>query len=237
MFTKEELEELYVNQELSVKTICEIKNCSTVTVHNYIRKFKIPQRSKDRSLATLKKIESTVGQKYDRWLVLKYLGKLKTNGMLLCLCDCGTVQNIRYYDLINGQTKGCNGCSGILRCKNSENWTFINYENINSTYWGSVRCNARKRDIEFDITTDYAYSLLEQQEFKCKLSNLEIRLPKFNRDKWTATMDRIDSKLGYIKGNIQWLHKDINTMKWAFSQEQFLEYCKLITENNNETKK
>jgi hypothetical protein len=46
----------------------------------------------------------------------------------------------------------------------------------------------------------------------------------------------IDSSKGYIEGNIQWVHKDINNMKWDFTQEEFINYCKLVANNfkNNE---
>ena len=44
--------------------------------------------------------------------------------------------------------------------------------------------------------------------------------------------DTINVK-GYIQGNVQWLHKDINKMKWNFDQNKFLEYCRIIMENQN----
>jgi hypothetical protein len=47
----------------------------------------------------------------------------------------------------------------------------------------------------------------------------------------TASIDRIDSSKGYILGNIQWVHKDVNFMKRTYSQEYFVKMCKLITEN------
>jgi len=49
----------------------------------------------------------------------------------------------------------------------------------------------------------------------------------------TASLDRINNDLGYIEGNVQWVHKDVNRMKWAFTQDRFLELCCLITENIN----
>ena len=73
---------------------------------------------------------------------------------------------------------------------------------------------------------------LEKQKFKCNLSGIDIKLgSNESNGRWTATIDRIDSSEGYIEGNVQWLHKDINTMKWDFTQEKFIEYCKTISEN------
>ncbi len=40
--------------------------------------------------------------------------------------------------------------------------------------------------------------------------------------KQTASLDRINSKKGYVKGNIQWVHKNVNFMKSSFSTTVFL---------------
>ena len=50
----------------------------------------------------------------------------------------------------------------------------------------------------------------------------------------TASLDRIDSKKGYIEGNIQWVHKDINRMKWAFNEDYFIKLCNNIYQYNLE---
>lgn len=50
----------------------------------------------------------------------------------------------------------------------------------------------------------------------------------------TASLDRIDSSKGYEVGNIQWIDKKINWMKWAMSDEEFIYYCKLVTDNQND---
>jgi hypothetical protein len=44
----------------------------------------------------------------------------------------------------------------------------------------------------------------------------------------TASLDRINSSLGYVEGNCQWVHKVINTMKMALSQDEFIYYCSLV---------
>jgi len=38
-------------------------------------------------------------------------------------------------------------------------------------------------------------------------------------------LDRIDSKLGYVRGNVQWIHKDLQTMKWDLPEDRFIRLC------------
>ena len=51
----------------------------------------------------------------------------------------------------------------------------------------------------------------------------------------TASVDRIDSSGGYVESNVQWVHKDVNKMKMDIPQNQFIEYCKIISSHNKET--
>lgn len=80
------------------------------------------------------------------------------------------------------------------------------------------------------LTKEFLEEHYTKQNGKCALSDLEIRFPSFGEKatSQTASLDRINSDLGYIKNNIQWVHKDINKMKWELSQDRFLELCKLI---------
>lgn len=51
------------------------------------------------------------------------------------------------------------------------------------------------------------------------------------RTTFNASLDRIDSSLGYIIGNVQWVYKGVNFMKGEMSHDYFIEMCKMITEN------
>ena len=93
--------------------------------------------------------------------------------------------------------------------------------------------HANKRKIPFNITMEDAWSQFEIQKGICAISKVPIRLVRslrFDRNKQTASMDRIDSKKGYTKDNIQWVHKKINIMKNTTPQSEFVEWCKKVTE-------
>jgi hypothetical protein len=49
---------------------------------------------------------------------------------------------------------------------------------------------------------------------------------------FSASLDRIDSSKGYVKGNVQWTHKTVNIMKQAMSDEELIDWCKVIVKNN-----
>jgi len=48
----------------------------------------------------------------------------------------------------------------------------------------------------------------------------------------TASLDRIDCNKSYSIENIQWVHKDVNIMRNAYSIDRFVEICKLVSEKH-----
>lgn len=117
-------------------------------------------------------------------------------------------------------TKSC-GCTSRGRRKGTEE--------VSGDYFTILRKGAIRRGIKFDITIEYISNLLKKQNFKCKLSNMDIQT-SYNRKKkeQTASLDRIDNTKGYVKGNVQWVHRDVNWMKQDFSQEYFLQICRYV---------
>lgn len=75
---------------------------------------------------------------------------------------------------------------------------------ISKTYWNQIVHGAELRDITFDITFDYIWDLFLEQNQKCALTGLPL---SFDLKNQTASLDRKDSKLGYIEDNLQWVHK------------------------------
>ena len=89
------------------------------------------------------------------------------------------------------------------------------YYGISGHYYSRVLYQARKRNIVFDLTKKELWELFENQKGCCNLTGLPIYLNMSVNDEkntiQTASLDRIDNSLPYIKGNVQWVHKDINT--------------------------
>lgn len=173
-----------------------------------------------------------IGTKYNDWEVIsentyKYQRWYKYR----VRCKCGKEDYISSQSLKSGKSTKCKKCSTDEKYKG--------YNCISSSFFSRIIESAIKRNIEFNITIEYIYNLLEKQNFKCNLSNLDITMSRsYSIDrtnkisKTTASLDRIDSNKGYIEGNLQWIHKDINYMKNRYNQEYFIQMCKLIANNN-----
>lgn len=168
-------------------------------------------------------------QKYGKYKIVSNEIKLNGEAQVLCECDCGKSNYVSCYTLLNGKSKGC------LECNNSrpkdKNPSWLGFENISGKYYGRIKRNALKRKIHFDVSIEYFNELLIEQNFKCNLSGVDISFSSSKKDNYaaSASIDRIDSNKGYIVGNLQWIHKDINFMKNNFDQNYFLDMCQKIT--------
>lgn len=49
----------------------------------------------------------------------------------------------------------------------------------------------------------------------------------------TARLDMIDPTKGYVEGNVQWIHKDIQEMKGYLSSAEFLRRCFKVVYNQS----
>jgi len=153
--------------------------------------------------------------------------------MWKCLCDCGNMIDREESTIIRNLTQSC-GCMHPRNTTGEQRESFKGFKQLTGQYLSSLRNRAKSRNLiwDEDITPEYLWNLYEAQNKKCKLSNLEIKFESLTNQKkgleQTASLDRIDSTKGYIKGNVQWLHKDINKMKMNLSEERFIELCSLI---------
>jgi hypothetical protein len=123
--------------------------------------------------------------------------------------------------------------------KSNKKWS--GYGNVSGSYLTTVRNNASKRDIEFNITAIDIWNQFLLQNGRCAITNLDLKfIPSRYKDKTgiqTASIDRIDSNLGYFPENIQILHKTVNQMKWNFDQSYFIELCTKVINNYDNIKK
>jgi hypothetical protein len=76
---------------------------------------------------------------------------------------------------------------------------------------------------------EYAWDLFIAQNRTCVLSGVRLTFGKRGN---TASLDRIDSSEGYVEGNVQWVHSEINRMKGRLSDKNFVEMCRKVVKWN-----
>ena len=166
----------------------------------------------------------------------EYIKSKQRSSWWLCICDCGNKKVVRSTELLRGDTKSC-GCQ--RKYEKSPNYKGTG--KLSHSKFSHIKYNALRRNLEFTISIEYAWELFLKQDAKCFYTNKDIELKTRNSGPMSASLDRIDSSIGYVEGNVVWVHKDVNIMKNQLSHEYFLSLCELIVNNksnmNQNTKK
>lgn len=110
-----------------------------------------------------------------------------------------------------------------------ERTTAWNIKNPVKHRFMSARSSAKRRNHQFNITVDYLDLILKQQENRCAYTNLEF---DNSNPMLSLSLDRIDSKKGYIFDNVQFVLSSVNYMKQDFTEEEFMNLCKIIYLNS-----
>ncbi len=166
------------------------------------------------------------GREFGYLTVLSDTGLRKSRRPIwLCRCSCGNECNILGRYLTNGDTKSC----GCYAQGNAHNRDAVG--EITLSFWTPIVRQAKRRGIPFEITREQAWALFLQQERKCALTGVKLTLSTNIRDQrgmQTASLDRTKNELGYTLSNVQWVHKRINIMKNVVSNEELIQWCRLI---------
>jgi hypothetical protein len=145
-----------------------------------------------------------------------------------CECSCGFSYIKTMGEIVNTKLTHCG-------CKTP--WL---YDGFTPTYIAGVKNAAAKRGLKYEVSEGYLWRLLEKQEFTCVFSGVKLVVVSRNwaRDygQHTASLDRIDSSVGYVEGNLQWVHKKVNIMKMAARDEELRHWCGLIAAHTNAAK-
>ena len=166
-----------------------------------------------------------------------------------CCNDCGTEDHSNFYPYAKTYCKSCSSKRNTLRTNNKspeekeqlklKQKVWLNNNFIKTRVLGA-KTRAKKKGLEFDIDEDYIQQLLIEQNYKCKYSG-EIMLLYCVDDKdtrltlKTMSIDRIDSSLGYIKGNIALVTSIVNSMKNDLSVPQFFDEIMIVANSIKNT--
>lgn len=175
-----------------------------------------------------------IGEKFGKYTIISSeatISKEQGRRLVKVQCDCGNINDVRYDYLTSGKSQSC------IRCRKGGP-PKLDYEGISRPFYHDIKHGAITRNIEFSINIEYMWNLFLQQNKKCALTGMDLLLNKErqgskpNRVNITASLDRINTNLGYIEGNVQWVHKLVNIMKSCLNNEEFIYICKLVSNNN-----
>lgn len=155
----------------------------------------------------------------------KMNSKLQSKKITTNCVNCG--KEIKYKKSHFEKTKNhtCSRtCTGEFRKKlykgdgNPKSLKLTKYEMY---FWSRVKTcqlRAKNKDMNCDIDYKYLQKLFEEQSGKCYYSNIDMRIDgKKGFD--TASVDRVDSNKGYVKGNVVWCINAVNTMKSNYDMD------------------
>lgn len=174
-----------------------------------------------------------IGKKFGKLIILEAWknkdNKGNSHGVCLCLCECGNKKEIAYRSLSSGSTKTCALCPKPVGNKHPE-WQ--GYGELSKNLWTDYQHSAKARGYSFNITIEYAWDLFEKQQRKCALTGWNLYFNPSYREKKNkvASLDRIDSTIGYEIGNVQWVHRDVNKLKKNLDNNYFFDLCVAVSE-------
>lgn len=220
--TDSQLTEEFVVNKLKARQIAKKYGMAEGSISRRIKKLGIKPET----------YENYLGKKFGMLIVVS-TGEYDKHSHLRfkCRCECGEDVIVLGYSLLTGNTKSC-GCNS--RKKGKLHGLYKGYEDISSSMWISLRRGAKNRGLCFEITMKDAWDKFLEQSRRCPLTGINLAFAKTRKTfkSTTASLDRIDSSKGYIKGNIQWVHKKIQQMKWNSNQLDFINWCCMVADKH-----
>jgi len=214
------------------RCICECGNTTTPYLQDVVR-------GNTKSCGCLRKEKTSkkfrkdlTGQIFHRLTVVEFADNVKGYVRWKCKCECGKYTIVRGSKLISGHTKSC-GCYSREKAQQTKR---TGHGDITGQYWATLQNGARTRNLVFNVSIEDVWNLFLKQNRKCALSGLELCFAKYDRaikgSQQTASLDRIDSNIGYVIDNLQWIHKKLNVMKMSLPNQEFIDWCHLISQFN-----
>jgi hypothetical protein len=124
----------------------------------------------------------------------------------------------------------CNEEDKLRYLKNKTEGKKLSWNKSSEAYISKLFYKASQRNKEFSIEKEYVISLFEKQNGLCAISGEKLTFDKDNVSS-NISIDRINSNLGYVEGNVQLVCAHVNIMKWNKSTEELIEWCEKIISN------
>ncbi len=177
------------------------------------------------------KIDYT-GQIFGRLTVIRHFQDDKAHSRWVCKCSCGRETLTRATEFTSkNKIKGCRSCS----IKDNPRKLDIS---LSPFRWikHCIQIRSHQMEKETNLDLQYLKELWDSQNGICPYTGIKMILPEYKRKgrkrenmlPYQASLDRINSNLGYIKGNVEFVCLSINYGKNGFSKQQMIDFLNLI---------
>ena len=142
--------------------------------------------------------------------------------------QCGTTQSYlrkNYAEESLKLGKVCKKCANNNPENNAHKGYYKNV--LRASFVHKYKTGAETRGIEWNVSFEYLADLLIEQDFKCALSGESLDAMEVSNN---CSLDRINSNLGYVEGNLQWVTSMVNMCKQAYPQKEFINMCKAVAD-------
>jgi hypothetical protein len=129
-------------------------------------------------------------------------------------------------------------------CKTCTKIKLHEYRNTEAGFWVGMWNNivggAKDRGLELSITKDDLQEIWVKQKGLCAITGIpmeKVRAMKTSRNRYKnlykASLDRVDSELGYTKENVRFVCAHVNVMKMDLTDEQLKFWCEAVVKGMN----
>lgn len=178
------------------------------------------------------KAKDLTGLKFGRWVVARYANHRGSHRYWLCKCACGTEKQIQTSNLTSGASTSC-GCYKAERLSLQKLGKVLSpLEVAHRALFSHYKDSAKRRNLEFSLTREQVSDLTTKPCVYCgkepylemQAERRKLAIQKFLYN----TIDRIDSRKGYVVDNCVSCCRFCNQAKMAMTVEEFLMWVESV---------
>jgi len=99
----------------------------------------------------------------------------------------------------------------------------------------SSKRRAKIKNLSFNLTSNYLESIFPKNSI-CPILGYKMKVANINLGKLSPTLDRINPKLGYVKGNVEFVTNIANLMMTSANGKDIKRFVKWATKRYNITR-
>lgn len=136
-----------------------------------------------------------------------------------------------------------NSCSHLTKYHGLYNKNLVSNNRLDEFspfkwYLKVVRKNSKSKERDFNIDCEYLKRLWCEQNGICPFTNQKLTLRTHSNNDvkkypYQASLDRIDSSIGYVKGNVRFVALIYNYAKNTFSDDDVIDFCLKVASTIN----